>query len=88
MLRAKRAKPPGAEDLKAAKITTWEDMDELLKTVMTKDGNPSLKDSRVTEQLELRDLYPEPSADEWGYFLRQVSQFVDLWPALDKRHAH
>lgn len=88
MLRAKRAKPPGAEDLKAAKITTWEDMDELLKTVMTKDGNPSLKDSRVTEQLELRDLYPEPSADEWGYFLMQVSQFVDLWPALDKRHAH
>ena len=88
MLRAKRAKPPGVEDLKAAKISTWEDMDELLKTVMTKDGNPSLKDSRVTEQLELRDLYPEPSADEWGYFLMQVSQFVDLWPALDKRRAH
>jgi hypothetical protein len=87
-LRARRAKPPGPEDLEAAKITTWEAMEELLKMLKTKDGNPSLEDSRVTAELELRALCPEPSDTQWRYFLMQVSQFVDLWPALDERRAH
>lgn len=34
--RAKRAKPPSAQDLETANITTWDDMEALLKAVTTK----------------------------------------------------
>jgi hypothetical protein len=88
-LLAKRAKPPGAEDLKAANITTWEDIEELLKTVKTKDSKPPREDPRIKQELEdMRRFYPKPSPRELEFFVNNVSPILDFWPALDARRAH
>jgi hypothetical protein len=89
-LRADRQRgdPPLALDLEEANITTWEEMEQLLERVTTKDGNSSLEDVRVTEPLTFsRTNYPQPSAAVWNSFLAEVSPFVALWPALDERRA-
>jgi hypothetical protein len=79
--RAQRAKPPSAQDLRTANITTWDDMDGLLQTVTTTDSDP-----RIAEELtDMRRVWPVPSPRDLGYFVISVSQFVDLWPALDAR---
>jgi hypothetical protein len=83
--RAKRAKPPSAQDLQTANITTWDDMDALLQAVTTRDSRPCLEDPDITEELTfMRSQYPVPSPGELAYFVKAFP-FVDLWPALDAR---
>jgi hypothetical protein len=87
--RAKRAQPPSAQDLETANIAAWDDVEALLDAPVTttRDSTPWREDSRITDELtDMRSFYAVPSPKELGYFVSKVSQFVDLWPALDARH--
>jgi hypothetical protein len=87
--RAQRAQPPSAQDLETANIAAWDDVEALLDAPVTttRDSTPWREDSRITDELtDMRSFYAVPSPKELGYFVSKVSQFVDLWPALDARH--
>jgi hypothetical protein len=72
-----------------ANIAAWDDVEALLDAPVTttRDSTPWREDSRITDELtDMRSFYAVPSPKELGYFVSKVSQFVDLWPALDARH--
>jgi hypothetical protein len=86
--RARRAQAPSTQDLEAANITTWEDIEALLDApaTTTRDSKAWREDPDITEELTfMRNQYAAPSSKDVWYFVSKVSQFVDLWPALDAR---